>query len=154
MTVIDHVNEITLVGRLSGEPEWRTLPSGGDLAVWRLVVDHRDARSPQDAIDTIRCVAFDERLHEAVRDWHHGDIIEVRGALRHRFWRGPASPRGIYEIEAETVILRARATPPEDGHRTRRARSAPADAPVSRPDDGGSVVVPAGERTTPGEERT
>src|SRR3954447_24034984 len=36
VTVMDHVNEITLIGRLSGEPEWRTLPSGGSIAVWRL----------------------------------------------------------------------------------------------------------------------
>lgn len=95
-----HVNEIVLVGRLSGEPEWKALPGGGHVVVWRLIVEHPNARSPQDAIDTIRCVAFRPDVQEGVRAWRHGDLIEVRGALRHRFWRGPSGPRGLYEVEA------------------------------------------------------
>lgn len=113
MTDIDHVNEVSLAGRLSGEPEWRALPSGDRIAVWRLVVRHGGARSPQDAIDTVRCVAFDASLHDGVRAWRHGDVIEVRGALRHRFWRGRCGPRGVYEVEAETAALRLRADLPE-----------------------------------------
>ncbi|MCO5999413.1 single-stranded DNA-binding protein [Actinoallomurus rhizosphaericola] len=103
---VTHVNEIVLVGRLSGVPEWKSLPGGGQVAVWRLIVEHRDARSPQDAIDTIRCVTYDPSVQEGVRDWRHGDVIEVRGSLRHRFWRGPNGPRGLYEVEAVIVLRR------------------------------------------------
>lgn len=108
---MEHVNEIVLVGRLSGEPEWRALPNDGQVAVWRLIVEHRDARSPQDAIDTIRCVTYDPLIQADVRTWTHGDIVEVRGALRHRFWRGPAGPRGLYEVEAASVALRLHPAP-------------------------------------------
>lgn len=101
-----HVNEVVLVGRLSGAPEWKPLPGGGQVAVWRLIVEHQDARSPQDAIDTIRCVAYDPSVQEGVRDWRHGDVIEVRGSLRHRFWRGPEGPRGLYEVEAAVALRR------------------------------------------------
>lgn len=111
---VAHVNEIILVGRLSGAPECKPLPGGGQVAVWRLIVEHRDARSPQDAIDTIRCVTYDPSVQEGVRDWRHGDVIEVRGALRHRFWRGPdGGPRGLYEVEA-TVALRRDGRGPGD----------------------------------------
>jgi single-strand DNA-binding protein len=103
---VEHVNEIILIGRLSGEPEWRKLSDGDQVAVWRLIVEHRDARSPQDAIDTIRCVTYDPALQAGVRTWSHGDLIEVRGALRHRFWKGPTGPRGLYEVEAVSAIVR------------------------------------------------
>ena len=103
---VAHVNEIVLVGRLSGAPEWKALPEGGQVAVWRLIVEHRDARSPQDAIDTIRCVTYASSVQREVRDWRHGDVIEVRGSLRHRFWRGPDGPRGLYEVEAAVAIRR------------------------------------------------
>lgn len=103
---MEHVNEIVLVGRLSGEPEWRALPNDRQVTVWRLIVEHRDARSPQDRIDTIRCVTYDPVIQTDVRTWSHGDIIEVRGSLRHRFWRGPTGPRGVYEVEAASAVLR------------------------------------------------
>lgn len=108
---VAHVNEIVLIGRLSGAPEWKPLPGGGQVAVWRIIVEHQDARSPQDAIDTIRCVTYDPSVHEGVRDWRHGDVIEVRGSLRHRFWRGPDGPRGLYEVEAAVALVRRRVEP-------------------------------------------
>jgi single-stranded DNA-binding protein len=114
---VEHVNEIVLVGRLSGEPEWRALSDEREVAVWRLIVEHRDARSPQDAIDTIRCVSYDPAVQAGVRGWSHGDVIEVRGALRHRFWRAPTGPRGLYEVEAATAILRLHAVPPSNAER-------------------------------------
>lgn len=108
---VAHVNEIVLIGRLSGAPEWKPLPGGGQVAVWRIIVEHQDARSPQDAIDTIRCVTYDPSVQEGVREWRHGDVIEVRGSLRHRFWRGPDGPRGLYEVEVAVAIRRDRVEP-------------------------------------------
>jgi single-strand DNA-binding protein len=112
---MEHFNEIVLLGRLSGEPEWRSLSGDDEVAVWRLIVEHRNARSPQDGIDTIRCVTYDPSIQAGVRTWSHGDLIEVRGALRHRFWKAPAGPRGLYEVEAASAILRLHPRSPDGG---------------------------------------
>jgi single-stranded DNA-binding protein len=111
---LEHVNEIVLLGRLSGEPEWRPLSDDRQVTVWRLIVEHRDARSPQDAIDTIRCVTYDPAIQAGIRTWSHGDLIEVRGSLRHRFFRAPTGPRGLYEVEAASAILRLHPEPPAE----------------------------------------
>jgi single-strand DNA-binding protein len=54
---VEHHNEVYLVGRLSGEPIERELPSGDLLLSWRLVVD----RAPNDRAaarsSTTRCRA-------------------------------------------------------------------------------------------------
>jgi single-strand DNA-binding protein len=117
---VEHVNEIVLVGRLSGEPEWRALSDDRQVAVWRLIVEHRDARSSQDGIDTIRCVSYDPTIQAGIRRWSHGDVIEVHGALRHRFWRGPTGPRGLYEVEAASAVLRLPAPSKDNPVRSRQ----------------------------------
>lgn len=123
---MEHVNEIILVGRLSGDPEWRALPDDREVAVWRLIVEHRDARSPQDAIDTIRCVGYDPAIHTGVRTWSHGDVIEVRGALRHRFWKSSGGPRGVYEVEAASAVLRQHPTSKDTAETSPKPREEPA----------------------------
>ncbi len=152
---MEHVNEIVLVGRLSGVPEWKALTGDEQVAVWRLIVEHRNARSPQDAIDTIRCVTYDAAVQEDVRGWGHGDVIEVRGALRHRFWRASSGPRGLYEVEAAHVVRRMEAPPPRT--RAVKARTAassgaggaggsstPREVGVGGADPSSGVVVPSG----------
>ncbi len=143
-----HVNEIVLVGRLSGEPEWRPLPGGGHVVVWRLIVEHPGGRSPQDSIDTIRCVAFRPAVQEGIRGWRHGDLIEVRGSLRHRFWRGPTGPRGLYEVEAATVIRHR----PAEAPGAAPPGTAPAAGDGDRDRVSGGEIVPA-RPSSPGEPR-
>jgi single-strand DNA-binding protein len=96
-----YVNDVRLVGRLSGEPEWRVLADGTALTQWRLVVE-RAARLPgrrRTAVDTLGCVAFDGKIMTAARDWRHGDMLTVRGALRRWFWRAPSGSASRYQVE-------------------------------------------------------
>ena len=47
------VNEVRLIGRVSGEPEPLELPSGDQVVSWRVVVPREDA-----GVDTIDCSAW------------------------------------------------------------------------------------------------
>jgi single-strand DNA-binding protein len=111
-----HVNEVRLVGRLSGTPEWRFLPSGDELAEWRLVIE-RTARSPgvgrRVAVDTVSCVSFDEAVRGSARAWRHGDVLSVLGELRRRFWRAGDRPVSRYQVEVHRAEPLARG--PDEG---------------------------------------
>jgi len=100
---VDHVNEVHLVGRLAADAQARALPSGDQLVVFRLVVARdsggRRGPAPGPGVDTFGCVAWRGDMQRVVSAWSAGDVVEVSGALRRRFWRGPAGPASRYEVE-------------------------------------------------------
>ena len=106
-TTVEHTNEVYLVGRLSGEPVERELPSGDVLLSWRLVVN----RPPQQrgtskaAHDTLPCFAVRAAVRRTVRSWSSGDIVEVEGVLRRHFWRAVG---GIQASKCEVEVLSAK----------------------------------------------
>lgn len=102
----DHRNEILLVGRLAAVPEVRTLPSGDVLATFRLVVGRpaaeRAPRTPRGravTVDTLDCVAWRGAVRRAASRWAAGDLLEVTGALRRRFWRSTSGAASRCEVE-------------------------------------------------------
>lgn len=102
-----HRNEVVVVGRLTGEPEPRTLPSGDEITAWRIVVDREG-----DGHDTLDCTAWTARLRRSAAGWGPGDVVEVEGALRRRFWRAPGgAPTSRYDIEVHAARRLARGTP-------------------------------------------
>lgn len=94
-------NEVTLVGRLSGLPQERTLPSGDALLSWRLVVARPadTGATGRPSVDTFDCAAFRGHVRRAAARWTDGDVIEVAGALRRRFWRTPSGAASRVEVE-------------------------------------------------------
>jgi single-strand DNA-binding protein len=105
-----YVNDVALVGRLSGGVEYKPLPSGDTVVEWRLVVERPpETRHRQKVVDTIDCVSYEGRFRDLTADWRHGDLIEVRGAIRRRFWRtmsgAPASRCEIEVHEADLVAV-------------------------------------------------
>lgn len=112
-------NDVFLIGRLSAEPTTRTLPSGDELTSWRLVIDrvgpvarrvsvsgHRPV-----TVDTIDCVAHRKGIQRAAARWAPGDVIEIRGALRRRFWRGQQGPASRCEVEVQQAARLASRRP-------------------------------------------
>lgn len=110
----EHVNEVRLVGRLAAEPIARELPSGDRLVSFRLVVARTGptGRRPppgasvgrQPTVDTLDCAVWRQDVARTLSRAGAGDILEVHGALRRRFWRAAGGPASRSEVE----VTRAR----------------------------------------------
>lgn len=106
------LNEVTLRGRVSGDPQVRELPSGSTLVSFRLVLARE--RTPMTASskvssDWIECSAWGARVRKQAQSWHDGDQVEVRGALRRRYFRvgGPSNSSVAVEMLAGRLLRRA-----------------------------------------------
>lgn len=101
----DPRNDVVLVGRVAGAPEDRELPSGDVHTTWRVVVDRPPPRrrTPQGLrlpkSDTIWCVGWTARVRRAALGLSAGDVVEVSGALRQRYWRAGGALAGRTEVE-------------------------------------------------------
>jgi single-strand DNA-binding protein len=110
-----HRNDVHLVGRLAAPAEARELPSGDTVVTFRLVVAReptrrRGARSP--TVDTVDCAAWLPAVQRSVTSYRAGDVLEVTGALRRRFWRGAGGPASRTEVEVVSTRRRSRAGAP------------------------------------------
>ena len=101
----DHRNEVFVTGRLSTYVDERVLPSGDEIVSWRLIVD-RPADGERCGIDAIECVAFATRVRRAAVKWQPGEVIEVEGALRRRFWRNSSGTASRFEVEVTRAVRR------------------------------------------------
>jgi single-strand DNA-binding protein len=95
-------NQVNLRGRVSSAPEQRSLPSGDTIITFRLVVT-RD-RSPmtsrsRQVSDWVDCVAWGGRAKRSALSWRVGDVVEVSGALRRRFFRLETRTTTRVEVE-------------------------------------------------------
>lgn len=97
-------NHVQLRGRVSAEPMTRVLPSGDEIVTLRIVVARPDGRT--DALDA---TAWTAGLRKRLLAWNSGDVVEVEGAIRRRFWRTPhgAASRWDIEIQAGRRLQRA-----------------------------------------------
>lgn len=110
--VVDDRNEVVLVGRLVAAPSSREMPSGDALVSFRVVVrrpaeSRRRPGSP--TVDALECAAWRGDVRRAVRSWAEGDVVEVQGALRRRFWRTAGAPSSVWEVEVSKARRLVRA---------------------------------------------
>lgn len=110
------VNEVHLVGRLSGPPETRSLPSGDELVQLRVVVRRRPdpgrgaaAAGSRSTVDTIDVTCWTGAMRRTALRLGDGDMVEVEGSLRRRFYRVGASVQSRYDVVASTVRRTPRA---------------------------------------------
>ena len=96
------VNEVRLVGRVSAAPESKQLPSG-DVVVQLRVVVGRPPSERKTQVDTIDVSCWTASARRAALRQHEGDLVEVSGALRRRFFRAGATTQSRYDVEAVTV---------------------------------------------------
>ena len=96
------VNEVLLCGRVSTAPERRELPSGTTILTLRVSVPRSPSpmvKGSKQGSDWVDCVAWGARQRRQVTGWVVGDVVEVRGALRRRFYRGGTGTAMRLEVE-------------------------------------------------------
>jgi len=126
-------NEVLLVGRVSGTPEAREMPSGDEMVQFRVVIRRPPAKKrpgrgtpaaddegsvtggtgtststgtskgTRAQVDTIDVACWSASSRRAAHRFAAGDVVEVQGALRRRFYRAGAATVSRYEVEAVTV---------------------------------------------------
>lgn len=77
------------------------------LMSWRLVVQRppglaTTGRRPS-SVDTLECAAFLPEVQDHAAGWAPGEVVEVVGALRRRFWRAGAAVASRCEVEVTQV---------------------------------------------------
>lgn len=133
-------NEVVLVGRVAAPAVERELPSGDWLASFRVVVDRPAAAPRADGaravtVDALDCTGWSAGVRRTARTLAPGDVVEVSGALRRRFWRSGAGAASRTEVEV--LGLRRLARAPRLPEAASRRRGRPEATPVLEGDDGG-----------------
>lgn len=107
----DECCSVQLRGRVSGDPEHRVLPSGDELWTVRVVVRRPSSQVREGGAvsDWITCAARAAGPRRSLASWSDGDVVEVEGALRRRYYRaGSGAALSVVEVEVERARRRRR----------------------------------------------
>jgi single-strand DNA-binding protein len=98
-TAHEHRNEVVLVGRITSPPAERVLPSGDPICSWRITID----RGGDAGFDVVDCTAWTARNRRSAAAWDKGDVVEITGALRRRFYRAGGGVASACDVEVRTA---------------------------------------------------
>jgi single-strand DNA-binding protein len=93
------LNDCLLRGRVSAQATDRELPSGERVVEFRLIV----TRAEREGVDTLDIAAWSAKSRRAALSLKPGEWVEVSGAVRRRFWQGPAGVASRWQIEGESI---------------------------------------------------
>ena len=108
-TEVEQTNSVHLVGRLGAEATETTLPSGSLIASFRVVIDRPPQHESGQRVDALECTAWTPRVRRSARSWRKGDVIEVEGAVRRRFFATATGRASRVEIEVSAARMVRRA---------------------------------------------
>ncbi|MBQ2382946.1 MAG: single-stranded DNA-binding protein [Oscillospiraceae bacterium] len=101
------LNHITIMGRLTRDPEYRTTQTGLSVANFSVAVD-RDFPGPtgEKETDFIDCVAWRKTAEFVTKYFHKGSQIAVSGRLQIRSWTDKdGNKRRTAEVLADSVYF-------------------------------------------------
>lgn len=96
------VNSVSVVGRVSTEADFLELPSGQMMARFRVVVP-RQAPQTKTTVDTLDCIAYKPVIQRKAEKLAAGQIVELSGEIRRRFWKTGVSVASRVEIEVTAL---------------------------------------------------
>ena len=76
------MNNVSLIGRITADPDVKNSSNGKPLCHFTLAVDRAFKREGQPDADFIRCIAFDKTADIMSRYVHKGDRLGVSGSIQ------------------------------------------------------------------------
>lgn len=102
---VEYINEVAIVGRLSGAPVEKNLPSGDKVVELRIVVgrDKKSMLKSKVSVDTIDVAVWGARNRKMALKFDQNSWIEVKGSIRRRFWHSPSGLASRWQVEASEI---------------------------------------------------
>ena len=101
----DYVNEVSLTGRLSGEPTEKNLPSGDKVVEFRVVIarDGKSSKNKKALVDTIDVAAWSAVNRKIALKLDENSWVAISGSIRRRFWQSPSGLASRWQVEASDI---------------------------------------------------
>jgi len=99
------INMVALVGRLTRDPEMRSLPSGSSVCELRIAVNglQKNGESYEDRPNFFNVTVFGRSGENVAKYCGQGDRIAVNGRLEWREWDGDNGKREAVKVIANSV---------------------------------------------------
>ncbi|UXR31855.1 single-stranded DNA-binding protein [Staphylococcus simulans] len=99
------INRVVLVGRLTKDPEFRTTPSGVDVATFTLAVNHNfKSKNGEQQADFINCVVFRKQAENVNNYLNKGSLAGIDGRLQSRSYENKEGQRVfVTEVVCDSV---------------------------------------------------
>jgi len=96
-------NEVVLRGRVSSAGVERVLPSGDKVVEFRIVVDRATSRGSKREVDSLDIAAWSSVARRKALSLRIDYWVEVKGAVRRRFWQAPTGLASRWQVEAMEI---------------------------------------------------
>ena len=118
------LNNISLIGRLTADPELRTTPTGSSVISFCLAVQRDYVKQGEERqADFIDCVAWNQTAEIINRFMHKGSSLAVTGRLQTRTYEDrEGNKRKVSEVNVQNVSFIDK-------------KSEPMDEPIASDDD-------------------
>lgn len=118
------LNNISLIGRLTADPELRTTPTGSSVISFCLAVQRDYVKQGEERqADFIDCVAWNQTAEIISRFMHKGSSLAVTGRLQTRVYEDrEGNKRKVSEVNVQNVSFIDK-------------KSEPMDEPIASDDD-------------------
>ncbi|MCH5213061.1 MAG: single-stranded DNA-binding protein [Oscillospiraceae bacterium] len=97
------MNSVVLTGRLTRDPELRTVPSGNQVASFDIAVDRRFAKEGQQKTDFIPCQAWGKTAEFICRWFSKGKMICISGRLQMTQTEKDGNKRTYFNVVADNA---------------------------------------------------
>ena len=124
------LNCVTLMGRLTADPEVRTTTTGKSVCTFSIAVDRSFARAgEQRQTDFITIVAWENQANFISRYFAKGSMIAIQGSIQTRSYEDKnGNKRTAFEVIAREVSFCGSKN--DSGHVAPAAAAVPAQAPA------------------------